>query len=476
MNWKKLFAHLGYVGLALVIIAWFRPIVASGLNRAHIPLPAWAPAWIFFIVLALICIDLARHSETKVYWHVLLLGILSYILNLGASLVALNVFKGELLGKESYRILPYLGAALLAPILAAGWKKKDPLDAPAPFKTRQRKVTVASTKPAGASTPSPSPEPSASIPSPISRRTLMIRVSFILGLLGFLLIWHIWGLSMQKAAFYRSLDRNVYTYSPASKTRTPITTDGGSYSAKLSHSGEVLVFCNVGKDRDGYALCLVDLKSGERKRLIESGTFLDEPNWGRDDERIYFLQEDPQGGRDIYKMDLAASQPDKITDDRMFRSNLRISPDGNYLAFLARRSKRGLRQLFLLEITTGKTAQLTHASGLNAPKEISWVAGGDEMAYVTLYNDYIVRIGTDGKPRQAIRIGEEYRALTNLVCDPKDRDVYFVKAEKRTLNYGSEYFFFSVNGTSNAWRALEKTDEITRMDISYDGNTRIYEK
>ncbi len=136
----------------------------------------------------------------------------------------------------------------------------------------------------------------------------------------------------------------------------------------------------------GDVLHLYDL---EREALLSTYRFphlvaLYSPTWSPDGKRLAFSAIDDGGWIDLYVLDTASGQLERLTRDLYDDRDPSWSPDGRYLAFASDRTAWGERygmNLFLYDFATGQIRQLT--DGWRRDREPRWSPDGRYVVFAS---------------------------------------------------------------------------------------------
>jgi TolB protein len=154
----------------------------------------------------------------------------------------------------------------------------------------------------------------------------------------------------------------IYVHEVATGKRRLLANFKGSNSAPArSPDGRSLA---VTLTRDGASqLYLISASGGEPRRLTQSPSIDTEPAFSPDGKEIYFVS-DRGGAPQIYKMPAEGGAAKRITFEGGYNVSPAISPDGRWLTYI---SRSGGFQLQIMELETGKVAQLTDTAEDESP-------------------------------------------------------------------------------------------------------------
>ncbi len=133
----------------------------------------------------------------------------------------------------------------------------------------------------------------------------MVRITFM-GLVAAL------GLTLGGCAFFGGEEEPVDFWQPA-----------------LSPGGTVLAY--LAKGEKAYALYLLDLATGEERRLLALERDIVYPAWSPDGTRIAFMYVQDKDNWDIFTVEVASGQTFRVTADPAIDANPSWSGDGRIL-------------------------------------------------------------------------------------------------------------------------------------------------
>ena len=160
---------------------------------------------------------------------------------------------------------------------------------------------------------------------------------------------------------YRQGNPDLYLYSMESgKSRSFSARKGLNSAASFSPDGTTLI---ATLSHEGYPnLYLLD-REGKILRRLTNGSYADtSPCFSPDGHKILFVSDRP-GWPQIYMMDMDGSNVKRITDSGYCDSPV-WSPRGDQIAY-SKGSNRGSHQIFIDDLSTGNTFQLTQNSANN---------------------------------------------------------------------------------------------------------------
>jgi Tol biopolymer transport system component len=134
-------------------------------------------------------------------------------------------------------------------------------------------------------------------------------------------------------------------------------------------------------DRDGDIWVMNDDGSGQTRLThseAPSGFRDPTPTWSPDGERIaYAYINGPEESWDLYIVDVAGGEPERVTTGPAHDWSPAWSPDGDVIAFTSNRD--GDNAVWLLEVDTGDTRKLVDSDGED--REPAWSPDGDLLVY-----------------------------------------------------------------------------------------------
>ena len=194
----------------------------------------------------------------------------------------------------------------------------------------------------------------------------------------------------------------VYIHELRTGRRTVLSNQKGNNSApSWSPDGSKLA---LSLSRDGNTqIYIVNANGSGLRRASNSASIDTEPQWSADGHSIYFTS-DRGGSPQIYRMSAAgevAEGAQRVTFKHSFVTSPRISPDGRYLAYIARTG--GGYKLQLLELKSGEVTSLTNTTNDETP---TFAANGKFILYATRSGGrpVLAAVSTDGLVKQILSI------------------------------------------------------------------------
>ncbi len=193
----------------------------------------------------------------------------------------------------------------------------------------------------------------------------------------------------------------IYVHELATGKRIVLSNEKGNNSApSWSPDGSKLA---VSLSRDNNTQVYVINADGTAlKRVSRSSAIDTEPQFSADGKSIYFTS-DRGGSPQIYRMGVdgeSGSSATRVTFKHAYATSPRLSPDGKYLAYIAR---SGGFRLQLMELRSGEVIALTQTNYDETP---TFAANGKFLLYATRVNGrpVLAAVSVDGQVKQVLSI------------------------------------------------------------------------
>jgi TolB protein len=193
----------------------------------------------------------------------------------------------------------------------------------------------------------------------------------------------------------------IYIHELATGNRVVLSNEKGNNSApSWSPDGTKLA---VSLSRDNNTQVYVLSADGKNiKRVSKSAAIDTEPQFSADGKSIYFTS-DRGGSPQIYRMSTegeATGAAQRVTFKHAYATSPRLSPDGKYLAYIAR---SGGFRLQLMDLKTSEVRGLTQTNYDETP---TFAANGKFLLYATRVDGrpVLAAVSVDGDVKQVLRI------------------------------------------------------------------------
>lgn len=193
----------------------------------------------------------------------------------------------------------------------------------------------------------------------------------------------------------------IYVHELATGKRIVLSNEKGNNSApSWSPDGSRLA---VSLSRDNNTQVYVINADGSGLRRISRSSAIDtEPQFSADGKSIFFTS-DRGGSPQIYKMNSdgeSNGSATRVTFKHAYATSPRLSPDGKYLAYIAR---SGGFRLQLMDLRTGEVSALTETNYDETP---TFAANGKFLLYATRVNGrpVLAAVSVDGQVKQVLSI------------------------------------------------------------------------
>ncbi len=146
----------------------------------------------------------------------------------------------------------------------------------------------------------------------------------------------------------------------------------------------LLTFVSKSGPRDALYIFDVDERKVVKKFDFKDLVSLASPNWSPNSERIVFSGGSFGGRTDIYIVDVKSGELRRLTNEFYDDRDPSWSPDGNAIAFSSDRSysgEQGFKNLFLYKVADGQIQQLTE--GRHNDFSPAWSPDGSALAFTS---------------------------------------------------------------------------------------------
>lgn len=147
---------------------------------------------------------------------------------------------------------------------------------------------------------------------------------------------------------------------------------------RWSNDGRRIAFSSTRGQKGNLDIFVMDADGASVTRLTHHPSAEQGPVWAADDRSLFFTGE-RDGRGEIYRVWLADQRVDRVTSGINRAIMPATSPDGRYLAYAAQTIMSF--QLHLIDLTTGKSSQITSGGGACRP---SFSPDSKEVAFVRL--------------------------------------------------------------------------------------------
>lgn len=179
----------------------------------------------------------------------------------------------------------------------------------------------------------------------------------------------------------------------------------------LSPDGlSAVLVSHVGGQPDLY---LVDLRTGNSRKLTDDKALEATPSWTPDGKQLVFQSYRDSRPR-LYVLDIASGTVRRLTDGGAAGEEAYpvVSPDGKRVAYVLTISRRQA-QIRSADLDTGKTVALGREPADGNEGQVAWSPSGDQIAYVRLHNDltHIYVMKADGSGARELTSGKSRNNL-----------------------------------------------------------------
>jgi len=197
----------------------------------------------------------------------------------------------------------------------------------------------------------------------------------------------------------------------------------------FSPNMQSIIFLSYKGDDPG--VWILDMNTGEQRRLGKFEGMNFAPRWSPDGEKIAFSLVGNYGESNLYEYDIATKKMRQLTKTRDINTSPSYSPDGQKMAYNSNES--GSQQLHVMDLKTLKSQRISYGDGRYATP--AWSPDGKYIAFTKIADDtfFIGVMSPEGK-RERILAGGWYMESPSWA--PNSRRLIYYETEK--INDGYE--------------------------------------
>lgn len=211
-----------------------------------------------------------------------------------------------------------------------------------------------------------------------------------------------WSPSGSQLAYvsFESRKPDIYVWDMQTRRASLMASFRGSNSAPAWSADGRSIVATLSRDGGSQIYAIDAVLRGEPKRLTQSNSIDTEPVCSADGRWIYFVS-DRGGSPQIYRMGPAGGSAEWISTGQRYSISPAISPDGRYLAFIARID--GAFKLHLMDLTSKAVRPLTDTAADESP---SFSPNGRLILYATQNQGRSVLMTTTLDGRKDVLMGQ----------------------------------------------------------------------
>jgi len=193
----------------------------------------------------------------------------------------------------------------------------------------------------------------------------------------------------------------IYVHELGTGKRVVLSNEKGNNSAPSWSPDGARLAVSLSRDNNTQVY-VINADGSGLKRVSRSSAIDTEPQFSADGKLIYFTS-DRGGSPQIYRMNVdgeSVAPATRVTFKHAYATSPRLSPDGKYLAYIAR--SNGFR-LQLMELRTGEVTALTQTGNDETP---TFAANGKFLLYATRVGGrpVLAAVSVDGQVKQVLSI------------------------------------------------------------------------
>jgi Tol biopolymer transport system component len=246
----------------------------------------------------------------------------------------------------------------------------------------------------------------------------------------------------------------------------PKGTPRPQWDPALSENGRYLAFRGYYRPfaEGNYALYVLNLRRGTRRRVTPRGSIAGDPSWSPDGRWIVF---DTSGAGEIWKVRAGGGGRERLTRRHDGRdSSPAWSPNGRWIAFV--RTVRGRGQIWVMR-ADGRDARLLHADTGFSDERPTWSHDGTRIAFSATHRNRSELETMTASGNSLLAVTTPQLDAWNPVWLPNDRGIAFLGSGK-----GSEagnLFVMRPDGRDvhrlTHWHGSMRTEEFSWVGARY---------
>lgn len=174
----------------------------------------------------------------------------------------------------------------------------------------------------------------------------------------------------------------------------------------------------AGGTDQGYAIVELDLETQQVEDVFRTDGLIGEVTWSPSFSALFFTSDyrATHGIMQVYRQDLGAILPTRLTNEQAFHGNLSVSTTRGAIAFVVDRAQAGAPRNDIEEISLSNGARRMILSTPWFPVGLSWAPTGDRLALIAYDGDEM-------RERHLFNLDANVGTATRVIDSPVSSDI-----------------------------------------------------